>query len=159
MASRTFLFVVGSLLAIACRTSSPAHDRTADEKAVRALVAEAVRAENTEDLAAWLQTIADDAVIVTPAGTVRGKAAIGKVMGSLFESTDLQGGWTIEGLELSGDLAVIWGPADLTLIAKTGRAKSRTVGYHLDALRREADGSWKFTWWTAQTRTIPDSSR
>ena len=134
------------------------HDPVEDEAAIRALAQQAVQAENNEDLEAWLSTVADDAVILTAEGPVEGKDAIRESMAASFADLDWEGGWTLEAIEISGDLAVMWGPLDIVTTSRDGGHRSREVGYHLDVARRQPDRSWKFTWWTTVTKPAMDSS-
>jgi len=134
------------------------HDPVEDEAAIRALAQQALQAENNEDRDAWLDTLADDAVMLTAEGPVEGKDAIREVMTASFGGFDWEGGWTLEAVEISGDLAVMWGPLDIVKTSRESGHRSRQVGYHLDVARRQPDGSWKFTWWTTVTKPATDSS-
>ena len=133
------------------------HDPVEDEAAIRALAQQAVQAENNEDLEVWLSTVADDAVILTAEGPVEGKDALRESMAASFGGFDWEGGWTLEAVEISGDLAVMWGPLDVVTTSRESGHRYREVGYHLDVARRQHDGSWKFTWWTTATKPATDS--
>ena len=134
------------------------HDPVEDEAAIRALAQQGVQAENDEDLEALLSMVADDAVILTAEGPVEGKDAIRESFAASFADLDWEGGWTLEAVEISGDLAVMWGPLDVVTTSRESGHRSREVGYHLDVARRQPDGSWKFTWWTTVTKPATDSS-
>jgi len=133
------------------------HDPVEDEAAIRALAQQGVQAENDEDLEAWLSMVADDAVILTAEGPVEGKDAIREFMTASFADLDWEGGWTLEAVEISGDLAVMWGPLDIVTTSRESGHRSREVGYHLDVARRQPAGSWKFTWWTTVTEPATNS--
>ena len=75
-----------------------------------------------------------------------------------FAQFDWEGGWTLEELEISGDLAVMWGPIETVMSSRESGDRYHSAGYHLDVARRQPDGSWKFTWWTTQMRSVADSS-
>jgi uncharacterized protein (TIGR02246 family) len=150
---------VGWLLVVAaCSVGSQAHDPAEDEVAIRALAQRAMEAENNEDLEAWLTTIADDAVVLTANRAVQGKEAIRELMEPDLAQFDWEGGWTLAGLEISGDLAVMWGPIETVLSSRESGDRYHSAGYHLDVARRQPDGSWKFTWWTTKMRSVADSS-
>jgi uncharacterized protein (TIGR02246 family) len=134
------------------------HEPAEDEAAIRALAQQGVQAENDEDLETWLSMVADDAVILTAEGPVEGKDAIREFMTASFGGFDWEGGWTLEAVEVSGDLAVMWGPLDIVTTSRESGHRSRQVGYHLDVARRQPDGSWKFMWWTTVTKPATDSS-
>ena len=146
------------LLCLVSGCQNQIYDPVEDEAAIRALAQQAVQAENDEDLEAWLSTVADDAVILTANGPVAGKDAIRESMATSFADLDWEGGWTLEAIEISGDLAVMWGPLDIVTTSRESGHRSRQVGYHLDVARRQPDGSWKFTWWTTATSLATDSS-
>jgi len=150
---------VGCVLVFAaCTVTGQPYDPVADELAIRALAQRSAEAEKNEDLEAWLSTVADDAVIVGASGPLRGKQAIRESFAKSFDRFDWEGGWTLEAIEISGDLAVMWGPLDVTKTPRAGGDPSRTVGYHLDVARRQPDGSWQFTWWTVAAKPVSGSS-
>ena len=64
----------------------------ADEAALRAVNAAALEAAVNEDLEAWLATVADDAVLLTSDGVVRGKDALRERFARTFASFDWEGG-------------------------------------------------------------------
>jgi len=121
-----------------------------DEAAIREVARKAMEAEVNEDLDTWLATITDDAVLVTANGPIAGKPALREFFAESFSTYDWDGHWTLESIEISGNLAVVWGPIETTLSPWDGGEASRRVGYHMDVLRRHPDGTWKFTWWMVQ---------
>jgi len=144
------------LVLAGCAVEQPGSDSAADEAALRALAAAALEAEVNEDLEAWLATVADDAILLTDDGVVRGKGALRERFMSSFANFDWEGSWSLEEIEISGDLAVMWGPIETILIARDGSSHSHTAGHHFDSARRQSDGSWKYTWWTLKVREIPE---
>lgn len=161
MSSRSvaLLLACAAAFTLGCRPPSAQTSSPEDESALRALAASALQAEVTEDLEAWLATVTEDAILVTASGPVRGKEAIRERFGPSFANNDWEGTWSLEAIEISGDLAVMWGPIETIITARDGSRRSHTRGYHLDVARRQPDGSWKFTWWTTTTRAVPDSAR
>ena len=74
-----------------------------------------------------------------------------------FAQYDWEGAWSAEAIEVSGDLAVMWGPIETVTTRRDNGDRSRSIGYHLDVARRQPDGSWKFTWWATKMGSAPDS--
>ena len=144
------------LLFAGCHVADQAHDPAEDEAAIRALARQGLEAENNEDLESFLNLVTDDAVVLTAEGPVKGKDAIRKVLAASFAELDWEEDWTLEEVEISGDLAVMWGPIELKQTLRQGGDSSHSTGYHLDVARRLPDGSWKFTWWTTAMKPVPE---
>ena len=158
MACRELLLALALLLvATACTPEKDRQDVLEDEAALRALAERAMDAENVEDLEAWLSTITDDAILLTASGPLSGKDVIRGEFSTSFSQYDWEGSWSLEEIEISGDLAVMWGSIETITTERESGERSRTVGYHMDVARRQPDGSWKFTWWTTNQRLVVDS--
>jgi len=156
-ATAPLLLIASLLSSTGCAPGRPTQDTQADVMAVRALAQRALEAENSENLEAWLATVSDDVVLLLTSGPVRGKQALRNMMTPMFAAFDWQGQWSLDSVEVSGDLAVMWGPIETTLIAHDTGQRTRSVGYHLDVARRQADGTWLFTWWTTKERDASGS--
>ena len=154
MKYKELLFIFALLLATASCSPEIGHPSIAeDEAALRALAEKALTAENNEDLETWLTTITEDAIILGSGGPLRGKQAIREDMEPAFSEYDWEISWSLQEIDISGDLAVMWGPLEMTTTARKSGELSHSVGYHMDVARRQPDGSWQFTWWTTMTRS------
>ena len=145
------------LIAASCTPENDRQDVLEDEAALRALAERALEAENIEDLEAWLETITDDATLLTASGPLSGKDVIRGEFAASFSQYDWEGSWSLKEIEISGDLAVMWGPVETITTERESGERSRSVGYHMDVARRQPDGSWKFTWWTTNQKSVADS--
>ncbi|MDH5761286.1 MAG: nuclear transport factor 2 family protein, partial [Gemmatimonadota bacterium] len=112
--SRPFA-VVFALAFVACGPSGSdtdvdsATDPAADEAAVRALFDEVERSENEKDLEEWRKTITDDVLFIAPTGAIQGSEPLHAAMAAVLGAFDLNQSHTVEGIQVSGDLAEMWG--------------------------------------------------
>lgn len=116
--------------------------KTLDESAVGNYFSRWQRAASTNDLAAMLAMIADDAVFL-----VAGQAPFGK-----REFAEMQAGTnafqldfesTIGGLTIHGDLAVCWCRLAVTMTPRADAEPVLRRGHTLTVLRHESDGQWR----------------
>ena len=122
-------------------------DTPEERTAVRAAVERSLDALNRGEVEAFVEMHADDAIVVPPGRPPRkGKAAIRQSMDELFQQWAVQETRTIDELWISGEWAWLWGTYDSTLTPRLGGAALTERGMYIDVLRKQADGSWKFTW-------------
>lgn len=94
---------------------------------------------------AWVSYFAEDGAMAKSGGEiVRGKDAIGKLMGPLFADRENSLRWQPDFVEVakSGELAYTTGPAKLRGKDAEGRWIERDSRY-LTVWKRQKDGSWK----------------
>ncbi|MDX2152810.1 MAG: nuclear transport factor 2 family protein [Bryobacteraceae bacterium] len=99
-------------------------------------------AANSGDLDALSGLYAEDAVFVTPGGTVQGRAAIREVLAGLTAGSpkmEFSHTYIFE----NGDTAVARGAWKLTSAAADGTA-TVTTGNSIEILKKQADGSWAY---------------
>ncbi len=95
-----------------------------------------------------LMTLVTEDVVFLPPGLppLRGKPAIEAMYKSFlpqFSSVDQQA--ALEEVEVAGDWAFAWGSETLVLVPQSGGSPIQMDGKGLSILRRQPDGSWKFS--------------
>lgn len=131
--------------------------RTGDEAALHALLARSTEAENTCNKTAWLATVADDGFALAAAGPVR-KEQLAATFEQSFCRPGYHGAVSLDSLEVSGNLAVMWGRLEIRGRRPDG-TETKAIGTHIDAARRERDGNWKFTWWMVTSRPVQQPTK
>ena len=118
----------------------------ADTKGVLQVSDQYRDAINRGDVAGFLATLTDDAVMLPPhEPSVSGKNAIRPwIAKAFFDPFKLQLDFHFEEVEVLGEVAVARGPFKLSLTPKTGGSVIEDKGKFIDILRRQPDGSWKF---------------
>jgi uncharacterized protein (TIGR02246 family) len=118
---------------------------TNETHAIRDLLAAWAEAMKAQDIARLLTLVTEDIVFLPPNHPpVRGKQAVRVMFESFFpQFASVEQTTTQEEIEISGDLAFIWGSESLVLAPKSGGAPVRLAGHGMSILRRE-NGAWKF---------------
>jgi uncharacterized protein (TIGR02246 family) len=139
-----------ALVALAYAGSAMAQSTTgkgaaADADAIRAVAKVYETATNAGDLDRWIQTFAEDAVLLPPdPPMMAGRAAIRDfAKQSYFDPFKLQLSFSFSDLTVSGDWAFAHGPYTLSLTPKDGSPAVQAKGKFVDVFRRRPDG-WKF---------------
>jgi uncharacterized protein (TIGR02246 family) len=114
---------------------------TEDEKAIRAMVQEWMRASKTGDTAAVLELMTDDVLFMTPQGEPFGKDEFHERSVAL-KDVEIDGHAETLEIEVLGDRAWIRNRLEMVMTPAGGEAQRR-AGYTLTILKRGEDGHWR----------------
>jgi uncharacterized protein (TIGR02246 family) len=118
----------------------------ADVEAIERVNVDLIEAFNAGDTSAAVALVMDDAVDLPPnRPAVVGKEAIRAFVQSDFDRFTWDFTDEIVEVEVSGDLAVMWTKYSVTLTPKDGGEPVESGGNWLKVLKRQSDGSWKFS--------------
>ena len=118
----------------------------ADVEAIKKVNVDLINAFNASDAAAAVALVMDDAVDLPPnRPAVIGKEAIRSFVQSDFDRFTMNFADEIVEIEVAGDLAYIWTNYTVTLTPKDVGKPIGNNGKWLIVLRRQPDGSWKFS--------------
>jgi len=112
-----------------------------DERAIRALVQEWMRASKAGDTAAVLDLMADDVLFMTPGAEPFGKDAFRERAASL-NAVEIDGHAETLEIEVLGDSAWLRNRLEMTMTPAGGEARRRS-GYTLTILKQGGDGRWR----------------
>jgi uncharacterized protein (TIGR02246 family) len=112
-----------------------------DERAIRALVQEWMRASKAGDTAAVLDLMADDVLFMTPGAEPFGKDAFRERAASL-NAVEIDGHAETLEIEVLGDRAWLRNRLEMTMTSAGGEARRRS-GYTLTILKQGGDGRWR----------------
>ena len=117
-----------------------------DVEAIKRVNVDLINALNAGDASAAVALVMDDAVDLPPnRPAVIGKEAIRSFVQSDFDQVTMNFNDEIVEVEVSGDLAVIWSNYTVTLTPKDDGEPIENKGKWLKVLKRQSDGSWKFS--------------
>lgn len=145
-----------TVLAVACATQPSAEELAQKETAAAAAMADSARAMidaanaraaaaiNANDVAAWAEAYADDAIVMQPDEPAwRGKADLVARATAMLQAVSLSNvKFTTQDVMASGDLAVETGAFSWTLTPKGGKPMDQ-AGKYVAVWKKQADGSWK----------------
>jgi uncharacterized protein (TIGR02246 family) len=114
---------------------------TEDEKAIRAMVQEWMRASRTGDTAAVLELMTNDVLFMTPRGEPFGKDEFRERSESL-KNVEIDGHAETLEIEVLGDRAWIRNRLEMVMTPAGGEAQRR-AGYTLTILKRGEDDRWR----------------
>ena len=118
----------------------------ADVEAIKRVNVDLINAFNAGDAAAAVALVMDDAVDLPPnRPAVIGREAIRSFVQSDFDTFTMNFADEIVEVEVAGDLAVIWSNYTVTLTPKDDGEPIENNGKWLKVLKRQPDGSWKFS--------------
>ncbi len=118
----------------------------ADVEAVKRVNVDLINAFNAGDASAAVALVIDDAVDLPPnRPAVIGREAIRSFVQSDFDLFTMNFADEIVEVEVAGDLAVIWSNYTVTLTPKDDGEPIENNGKWLKVLKRQPDGSWKFS--------------
>jgi uncharacterized protein (TIGR02246 family) len=118
----------------------------ADVEAIERVNVELINALNAGDASAAVALVMDDAVDLPPnRPAVIGKEAIRSFVQSDFDRVTMNFNEEIVEVEVAGDLAVIWSNYTVTLTPKEDGEPIENKGKWLKVLKRQPDGSWRFS--------------
>ena len=117
-----------------------------DVEAIKRVNVELINAFNAGDVSAAVALAMDDAVDLPPnRPAIIGKEAIRSFVQSDFDRFTMNFADEIVEIEVAGDLAYIWTNYSVTLTPKDVGKPIGNNGKWLKVLRRQPDGSWKFS--------------
>ena len=118
----------------------------ADVEAIKRVNVDLIEAFNAGDVSAAVALVMDDAVDLPPRRpAVVGKEAIREFLQSDVDRFIMNFADEIVEVEVAGDLAVIWTNYTVTLTPKNDGEPIKNNGKWLKVLKRQSDGSWKFS--------------
>ena len=134
----------------------------ADVGAIKRVNADLIVAFHNGDANAAVALVMDDAVDLPPnRPAVIGKEAIQSSVQSDFDQFTWNFTDQIVEVQVDGDLAVVWTNYMVTLTPKHGGEQIERSGKWLKVLKRQTDGSWKFSrniWNSHNPPTKPPTS-
>lgn len=114
-----------------------------DEQAIRALVAEWVRATAEGDLSRVLSQMAEDVVFLQSGRPpMRGRSAFAEGFESALQHNRIEVSYDIREIRVEGNWAYCWNHLTVSLASLKGGSPVRRVGDTLSILNRQADGDW-----------------
>jgi ketosteroid isomerase-like protein len=117
-----------------------------DVEAIKRVNIDLINAFNVGDVPAAVDLAMDDAVDLPPnRQAVVGKEAIREFLQSDMDRFAMHFVDEIVEVEVDGDLAVIWSNYTVRLTPRDGGGPIENQGKWLKVLKRQPDGSWKFS--------------
>jgi uncharacterized protein (TIGR02246 family) len=117
-----------------------------DVEAIKGINADLIKAFNAGDVSAAVALVMDDAVDLPPhRPAVIGKEAIREFLQSDVDQFTMHFVDEIVEVEVAGDLAIIRTNYTVTLTPKGDGEPFESNGKWLKVLKRQSDGSWKFS--------------
>jgi len=113
---------------------------TADERAIRELVATWMQASQAGDLQTVLGLMTDDVIFMVPGREPFGKEAFAAASQGM-KNVRMEGTSEIKELQVFGDWAYLRNYIQLT-VTPPGGAPVKRSGYTLTILRKQPDGRW-----------------
>ena len=117
------------------------HSLSADERAIRELVANWMAATQAGDVDTVLSLMTDDVVFLVPGRAPFGKAEFAAALGGMADLR-IEGQSDIEEVQVAGDWAFLRNRLAVTA-TPAGGVPVRRAGHTLTILRREPDGGWR----------------
>lgn len=119
---------------------------SADELAIRALIARWIEATREGDVDAVLALMAPDALFLLPGQPpMHGREAFAASLRSALGENTIESSSVIEEVAVSGDMAYCRTRLSVTIISKHGKLPLQRSGHTLSILRKDADGKWLLT--------------
>jgi|SRR4029450_13151378 uncharacterized protein (TIGR02246 family) len=116
---------------------------TADENAIRDLVAKWHRATAASDVDMVLGLMSEDVVfLVAGQPPIKGRATFEKGLRGLLRSHRIESTGRIQEVQVSGDLAYCWTELDVRVVPLSGGNPVSRSGSALSILRKQPSGSW-----------------
>jgi uncharacterized protein (TIGR02246 family) len=116
---------------------------SADEEAIRGLVAEWHRATAAADVDRVLPLMADDVVfLVAGRPPIKGRRNFEQGLRTILASHRIESTGDIQELQVSGDLAYCWTLLNVRITPLAGGNSNERSGSALSVFRRQSNGSW-----------------
>lgn len=119
---------------------------SADEQAIRALVALWLESTRAGDVDAVLELMAPDVIfLVAGQPPMQGREAFGSNLRTMLSSHAIDSTSHIDEVAVSGDMAYCRTRLSVTVTSKHGQLPVQRSGHTLSILRKGADGQWRLT--------------
>jgi len=119
---------------------------SADEQAIRELIAHWLQATREGNVEAVLALMAPDVIFLVPGQPpMQGRAAFEKGLRGVLSTHTIESRSTIEEVVVVGDLAYSRTQLSVTISSKHGNLPMQRTGHTLSILRKGADGKWLLT--------------
>lgn len=119
---------------------------SADEQAIRELIAHWLQATRDGNVEAVLALMAPDVIFLVPGQPpMQGRAAFEKGLRGVLSTHTIESRSTIEEVVVVGDLAYSRTQLSVTITSKHGNLPLQRTGHTLSILRKGADGKWLLT--------------
>lgn len=139
-----------ALLAACAQAPEPVAppDTSADVDTIRANTDQFVTLWNVNDTASIAALIAEDVVLMQPAGGMqRGRDQVLATIGQSYDPATMQQSATVEEVTVSGDYAYAYGTWTLTPTEAAAEGTATLNGKWSTLSKREADGAWMMWRW------------
>ena len=131
--------------AFGCQPQTTSDTRAADESALKDWDAQWSKAAGAKDVDKTVSYYADGAIVMPPnAAAITTKDAIRKTWNDLLTAPGFSGGWKATKVEVarSSDIAYVSGTYEMTINDAGGKPVTDR-GKYLEAVKKQADGTWK----------------
>ncbi len=119
---------------------------SADEQAIRALIARWLEATAKGDVDAVLSLIAPDAVFLAPGrAPMQGREAFERNLRTVLSDNVVDSHTEIQEIVIFDDLAYCRTQLDVTITSRHGKLPLRRNGSTLSILRKNPEGQWQLT--------------
>jgi uncharacterized protein (TIGR02246 family) len=116
---------------------------SADEQAIRSLVATWHSATAAGDIESVLKLMAEDVVFLAAGQPpMKGRSAFEKGLRGLLDSHRIVSTGEVQEVEVSGSLAYCWSVLNVEITPIAGGSKAVRSGSAMSILRKQPDGSW-----------------
>jgi uncharacterized protein (TIGR02246 family) len=131
---------------LACAPQAEIESAEVDVEAIRNINVDLINAFNTGDVEAAVALAMDDAADLPPNRTaIMGKEAIRAFVQSDVDRFTMHFVDEIVEVDVDGDLAVVWSNYSVMLTPKDGSEPIESKGKWIKILKRQPDGSWRFS--------------
>jgi len=128
-----------------------------DERQIRALIAEWIRASAAGEHATVLSLMTDDVVFLVPGHEPFGKAEFAEADRAMAGRFRLDGRSEVEEVVVAGDWAFCRTHLRLAITPADGSPTMRRAGRTLSVFRKQPDGAWKLA--RAANRLAPEAEK
>ena len=118
---------------------------SADEKAIRHLVAAWTKATAAGDLPAILNLMTEDVVFLTPGNPPMTRDLFRAGFEKMIQNVQVKATPDLDSLQITvdGNTAVSWGTLRIEITPRAGGDTRKAKGHTMSVLRRDADGQWR----------------
>ncbi|QYF94310.1 SgcJ/EcaC family oxidoreductase [Massilia sp. PAMC28688] len=119
---------------------------SADEQAIRALIARWLQATHDGNIDEVLALMAPDAIFLTAGQPpMQGHQAFADTLRHVLNDNVVESNSEIDEIEIEGDMAYCRSTLEVTIVSKHGKLPLRRTGHTLTILRKDAAGTWHVT--------------
>ncbi|SFS21633.1 conserved hypothetical protein [Granulicella pectinivorans] len=118
---------------------------SADEKAIREVVAQWARATSEGDIVTIMNLMTEDVVFLTPGNPPMMREAFRTGFENMIRNVTVKAKPDAKSLNITveGDVAITWGGLEIEIKPKTGGPARIAKGHTLSGFRRGVDGQWR----------------